>query len=164
MSRFPLRASAALAVLALAAAACSSGSPTAGGSPSKSSSESPPAPIPTKKTVSRPVTYGYYDGHVDTMLSTDVTSKPQAVSRHINYSAALATGPMKAFPLLYMVSGRAAPKQPVVFGTEPGEPDYSPLWNETTVRWKPGVKPILLVKDDQVKELASKGKLTVHPT
>ena len=41
----------------------------------------------------------------------------------------------------------------MVFGTEPGEPDYSPLWNETTVRWKPGVKPILLFKDDQVKRL-----------
>ena len=164
MSRFPLRASAALAVLALAAAACSSGSPTAGGSPSKSSSESPPAPIPTAKTVSQPVTYGYYDGHVDTMISTDVTDKAQASSQHINYSAALAIAPPNSLPALYMVKGAAAPHQPFVFSTEPGESDYTPLWHEVTVQWKSGVKPVLLVKDDQVKALAQQGKLTITPT
>src|SRR5438067_1982679 len=133
MSRFPLRASAALAVLALAAAACSSGSPTAGGSPSKSSSESPPAPIPTAKTISQPATYGYYDGHVDTMLSTDVTSRAQAKAQHINFTSALTTKPASSFPSLYIVHGTAAPGQPVVFGSEPGESDYSPLWQEVTV-------------------------------
>src|SRR5438309_602365 len=124
-----LLAKASLFVLfALAAAACSGASSSGASSPS---SAKPPAPIPTKKTVSRPVTYGYYDGHVDKMLSTDVTSKSQAGSLHINYSAALNTAPAKAFPALYMVSGRAAPNQPVVFSTEPGEADYSPLWDET---------------------------------
>ena len=110
------------------------------------------------------MTYGYYDGHVDAMLSTDVNSKSQAEARHINYSAALATQPAKAFPSLYMVAGTAAPNQPVVFGSEPGESDYSPLWQEVTVTWKPGVTPVTLVKDDQVTELAKQGRLTVTPT
>src|SRR5204863_529491 len=161
---FLLRASAALAVLALAAAACSSGSSTPGGSPSSGgggSSESPPAPIPTAKTVSQPVTYGYYDGHVDTMISTDVTDKAQASSQHINFTSALTTRPASSFPSLYIVHGTAAPGQPVVFGSEPGESDYSPLWQEVTVTWKPGVTPVTLVKDDQINELAGKGQLTV---
>ena len=86
--------------------------------------------VPTATTVSQPAIYGYYDGHVDTMLSTDVSSKTQAASSHINYSAALAAEPAGNNPAIYMVSGPAAPNQPVVFGSEPGEDDYSPLWQE----------------------------------
>ena len=41
------------------------------------------AAIPTAKTVRRPVTYGYYDGHIDAMLSTDVSSKTEAAAKHI---------------------------------------------------------------------------------
>jgi hypothetical protein len=44
----------------------------------------------------------------------------------------------------------------------PGESDYNPLWEEFFVSWKPGVKPVLLVKDDQITGLATKGKLTVR--
>jgi hypothetical protein len=170
MNRFPIRSSVLVAVFALAAAGCSSSSksPAASKAPAASSSsssmESPGAAIPSAKTIARPVVYGYYDGHVDTMLSTDVTSKTQASSQHINYSAALALQPAGKFPALYMVSGRAAPNQPVVFSTEPGESDYTPLWDETTVRWKPGATPVLLVRDDQIKALAAQGKLTIHST
>ncbi len=52
----------------------------------------------------------------------------------------------------------------MVFGTEPGETDYSLLWDETIVRWKAGVTPVLLVKEDQIKALAAKGELTIDPT
>src|SRR5712691_8627098 len=148
------------AALGLVAAGCSKATPKA----SPSSSGSPAASIPTATTITMPVTYGYYDGHIDTMLSTDVSDKAQAASGHINYSAALLSVPPSKFPALYMITGAAAPNQPMVFGTEPGETDYSPLWDETIVRWKAGVTPVLLVKDDQIKALAAKGKLTVDPT
>jgi hypothetical protein len=167
MTRFLARGMAAVAVLAFVAAACSSNSSTPSGTSSSgggSPSESPPAAIPTAKTVSQPVTYGYYDGHVDTMISTDVTDRAQASSQHINYSAALAMAPPNTFPALYMVKGTAAPHQPFVFSTEPGESDYTPLWNEVTVQWKSGVKPVLLVRDDQVKALAAAGKVKLTPT
>jgi len=155
-----------MAVLSLAAAACSKSTnkPTATSrTPSANSSESAAA-IPTATTITLPVTYGFYDGHVDTMLSTDVSNKAQATALHINYSAAMLTQAAGKYPSLYRVSGRAAAGQSQVFGTEPGEADYSPLWQEVTVKWKTGVTPILLTKDDQVKEMASKGKLTITPT
>ena len=63
-----------------------------------------------------------------------------------------------------MVSGAAAPNQPLVYSTEPGETSYSPLWQEVTVKWKAGVTPVMLVKDDQINALATKGELTVSPT
>ena len=165
MGRRPLAACALIAVLGLVGAACSKGTPSSSGTKSPSSSPSASAPaVPTATTITLPVTYGFYDEHVDTMLSTDVSNKAQATALHINYSAALRTQPAGKFPSLYRVSGVAAPHQPQVFGTEPGEDDYSPLWQEVTVKWKSGVKPVLLVKDDQIKSLASQGKLTITPT
>jgi hypothetical protein len=165
MGRRLTSAFALLAVLSLAAAACSksTNSPTAtSSSPTASASASESvAAIPT---ATLPVTYGFYDGHVDTMLSTDVTNKAQATALHINYSAAMLTQAAGKNPSLFRVSGRAAAGQPQVFGSEPGKPDYSPLWQEVTVKWKSGVTPVLLMKDDQIRALASQGKLTITPT
>ena len=56
---------------------------------------------------------------------------------------------------------KAVPGQIAVFGSEPGESDYNPLWEELIVTWKPGVKRVLLVRDDQINGLAKKGMLTV---
>jgi hypothetical protein len=163
MPRRSLTTCALIAVLGLIGAACSKSTPKASttGTPSPSTSA---ATIPTATTITLPVTYGFYDGHVDTMLSTDVSNKAQASALRINYSAAMLTQPASKFPSLYRVSGAAAPHQIQVFGSEPGETDYSPQWQELTVKWKSGVKPVLLTKDDQVKEMASKGMLTIKAT
>lgn len=101
---------------------------------------------------------GYYDHHIDTYLITDVSSKAQATAMHANYSAALSAS--KGLPLQYFVKGRAAAGQITVFGSEPGESDYNPLWEEIYVTWKPGVTPVLLGQDDQINALAKAGKLT----
>ncbi len=115
--------------------------------------------IGSPKMTSEPVYKGYYDKHVDTYMLTDVSSKAQATALHINYAAAL--GKIKGLPLQYFVKGRAAKGQLTVFGSEPGKPDYNPLWEEAWVTWKAGVKPVLLGRDDQINTLVSKGKLTV---
>ena len=90
---------------------------------------------------------------------TDVSSKPQAAAMHINYSPPLAK--VKGAPPQYFIQGKAAAGQIAVFGSEPGESDYNPLWEELIVTWKAGVTPVLLVKDDQIDDLAKQGKLTV---
>jgi hypothetical protein len=101
---------------------------------------------------------GYYDSHKDAYLVTDVSSKSQATALHVNYSAAL--GAVMGAPVQYFVKGRAAAGQLAVFGSEPGEKDYNPLWEERFVTWKPGVTPVLLTSDDQINSLAKAGKLT----
>jgi hypothetical protein len=106
----------------------------------------------------QPVYKGYYDHHIDTYLITDVSSKSQAKSLHVNYSAELRAA--KGLPRQFFVKGSAAKGQLTVFGSQPGEPDYNPLWEEIWVTWKAGVKPVLLVKDDQIDSLQKKGKLT----
>ena len=78
---------------------------------------------------------------------------------NINYSPPLAK--VKGAPPQYFIQGKAAPGQIAVFGSEPGESSYNPLWEELIVTWKAGVKPVLLVRDDQIDGLAKKGQLTV---
>ena len=137
-------------VLGLAAAATAAVAVAAGGGLPN---------IGSPKMTSEPLYRGYYDHHIDTYLLTDVSSKTQATALHINYSAGLKT--IKALPLQYFVKGRAADGQLTVFGSEPGKSDYNPLWEEEWVTWKPGVKPELLGRDDQINALATKGKLTI---
>jgi hypothetical protein len=105
----------------------------------------------------------YYDGHKDVYLNTDVSNKGQASSLGINFAPLLAHS-LNASSPMYFVKGRAAARQIAVFGSEPGESDYSPLWREIWVSWKAGTKPVLLVKDDQINDLVKSGKLSERIT
>jgi hypothetical protein len=131
-----------LAATAAAAAASTGGLPHIG--------------TPSMKT--QPVYKGYYDHHIDTYLITDVSSKSQAKAMHVNYSAELKA--VKGLPEQYFVRGRAAKGQLTIFGSQPGEADYNPLWEEVWLTWKKGVKPVLIGQDDQIDALEKKGKLT----
>jgi len=114
--------------------------------------------------MSRPGWLGYYDSHKDAYLSTDVSDRGQAVAMHVNYAPSLADMPLSRTPAIYLVKGRAVGAQLAVFGSQPGESDYSPLWREVIVQWKSHVKPVLLASDNQILALAKKGKLVVHHT
>jgi amicyanin len=105
---------------------------------------------------------GFYDGHLNTYLNTDVSNKAQAGMMGVNYAPGLAHVPMGSTPAIYLVNGRAAAGQLAVFGSQPGEADYSPLWHEVVVAWKARSKPVLLTSDNQILALAKKGKLTTH--
>ena len=67
---------------------------------------------------------GYYDGHKDTYVVTDVSSKSQASAMNINYSPPLAK--VKGAPSQYFIQGKAAAGQIAVFGSEPGESRLQP--------------------------------------
>ena len=114
--------------------------------------------IGTAKMTAQPVYKGYYDHHIDTYLITDVSSKEQDSAMHVNYSSELKA--VKCLPEQYFVRGRAAKGQLTIFGSEPGESNYNPLWEEVWVTWKKGVKPVLIAKDDQVDALKKQGKVT----
>jgi hypothetical protein len=111
--------------------------------------------------IQQPSFQGYYDGHKDTYLSTDISSKAEATAMHINHSASI--GRIKGLPEIYIVQGRSAAGQLAVFGSEPGEADYSPLWTETILTWKPGSKPVLITSDNQINRLEKTSGLTERP-
>ena len=115
-------------------------------------------------SVSRQAFAGYYDGHKDTFLNTDVSDKTEAKMMHINYAPVLKTVPLKSAPEIYMVQGKAASGQLAVFGSEPGEKTYSPIWKETILTWKASAKPVLITSDTQINQLEKKGGLTERAT
>ena len=110
------------------------------------------------RSIRQPAFRGFYDGHKDTYLNTDVSSRAEAAAMHINYSARI--GKVKGLPEIYLVEGRAATGQLAIFGSEPGEKDYSPLWAETILTWKAGAKPVLITSDTQIDRIEKTGKLT----
>ena len=119
-------------------------------------------PLGPAANTAQPTYQAYYDGHKDTYLVTDVSNKAQAKALHVNYSAELAA--VKGAPDQYFIEGRAAAGQISVFGSEPGESDYNPIWDEVVVTWKSGVTPVVLKSDNQINALAKKGKLTKRDT
>jgi hypothetical protein len=114
--------------------------------------------------ISRQAFHGYYDGHKDTYLNTDVSDRAEAKAMHVNYSPILKTVPLKPAPEMYLVEGKAAAGQLAVFGSEPGEPTYSPIWKETILTWKASATPVLIKSDTQVDQLEKKGVLTERAT
>lgn len=139
---------AALAVAAGAYASLTSGGPRMG----------------PKITITRPAFHGYYDGHKDTYLNTDVSNKAQAKAMHINYAPVLKSVPLASAPEIYLVEGKAAAGQLAVFGSEPGEKTYSPVWKETILTWKSSATPVLITSDTQIDQLEKKGVLTERAT
>jgi hypothetical protein len=115
-------------------------------------------------TIKRPAFHGYYDGHKDIYLNTDVSNKAQAKMMHINYAPVLKTVPLKSAPEIYLVEGKAAAGQLAVFGSEPGEASYSPVWRETLLTWKTSATPVLIKSDTQIDQLEKKGGLTERST
>jgi hypothetical protein len=115
-------------------------------------------------TLGRKAFQGYYDGHKDTYLNTDVSDKAEAAAMHVNYAPGLKAVPLTAAPEIYLVKGRAAAGQLAVFGSEPGETSYSPIWKETILSWKSGATPVVITSDTQVDQLETKGELSERST
>ncbi len=115
-------------------------------------------------TITRPAFHGYYDGHKDTYLNTDVSKRADARAMQINYAPGLKTVPLKSAPEIYLVQGKAAAGQLAVFGSEPGEASYSPIWKETILTWKTSAKPVVIKSDTQIDQLEKKGTLTERST
>ncbi len=114
-------------------------------------------------TVQQQAFLGFYDGHKDTYLNLDVSSKAEAAAEHINYAPGLTLVPLKT-PEIYFVVGAAASGQIAVLGSQPGEKDYSPIWRETQVSFKPGHSPVLLKSDTQIAALKKKGVISEKET
>jgi hypothetical protein len=72
--------------------------------------------------------------------------------------------PLKSAPEMYLVQGKAAAGQVAVFGSEPGESGYSPIWKETILTWKASATPTLIKGDTQINKFEKKGKLGERAT
>ena len=72
--------------------------------------------------------------------------------------------PLGSAPEIYLVEGKAARGQLAVFGSEPGEPTYSPIWKETMLSWKASASRVLITSDTQIDRLETQGMLSERAT
>ena len=136
---------------------------TASGASPASRAMEPGMGMGTSAMISRKAFEGYYDGHKDTYLNTDVSDKAQARAMHVNYARVLKTVPLGSAPEMFS-QGKAARGQLAVFGSEPGEPTYSPIWKETMFTWKASASRVLITSDTQIDRLETQGMLSERAT
>jgi plastocyanin len=117
---------------------------------------------PMSKT-SVPTWTGWYDDHKVLFLSTDTSSKAEATSDHINYAPSLVK-PLSSAGEIYLVADGSFAGRGPVFGSQPGDSEYTPLWQEVLVTWKDPTKAVALGSDDQIKNLAKAGSVTLKMT
>lgn len=103
---------------------------------------------------------GFYDGHQVVYLNTDVSTRQEARMMGINFAPGLQHANNASQPEIYLIQGRAVGNQLAIFGSQPGEKDYSPLWRETILTWKPGATPVLVTSDTQINAIEKKGQMT----
>jgi hypothetical protein len=120
--------------------------------------------LPGQTSQTLPAFPAFYDAHKDVVVVSDAYPKAAAGTFHANYAPSLSAVQPASQPAWYIVRGPAATGQLVVLGSEPGESDYSPLWQTVIVRWHPGVTPQLLTSDNMILDLAKKGQLTATKT
>jgi hypothetical protein len=116
-----------------------------------------------RRSISTTPMSAFYDGHKDSVLATDTSSKQLARSMGMNFAPGLALVPLTT-PEIYFVEGATAAGQLHVLGSEPGESDYSPIWRLVQVRFTPGHTPVLLTSDTQIAALVKKGTLKEKET
>jgi hypothetical protein len=120
--------------------------------------------LPAQAAQTLPAFPAFYDAHKDVVVVTDAYPQAAAGTFHANYAPSLSVVPPATQPAWYIVRGPAASGQIAVLGSEPGESDYSPLWQTVYVQWKPGVTPTVLTSDNMILALAKKGELTATKT
>jgi hypothetical protein len=120
--------------------------------------------LPAQTSRTLPAFPAFYDAHKDLVVVSDAYPQSAAGTFHANYAPSLGAVKPASQPAWYIVRGPAAPGQIAVLGSEPGESDYSPLWQTVIVQWKPGVTPQVLTSDNMILDLAKKGQLTVTKT
>jgi len=105
------------------------------------------------------------------------TSRPPRSPARKSSTGSVCSPPLPVEPWYYTHNGQqagplgldalqriAAAGQLAVFGSQPGEPTYSPIWKETILTWKASATPVLIKSDTQINQLEKKGVLTERAT
>src|SRR5437773_86367 len=109
----------------------------------------------------QPAFHGFYDGHKDTFLSTDVSDRAQAREMRMNFAPVLKHVPDSAAPDLYLFEGRMAARQLPVFGSGAGQKDAAPSGDDHIVKFKYGGTPTLQTSNTKGEADKRAGTITI---
>jgi hypothetical protein len=128
----------------------------------------------TNVPVTIPLTRGFVDGNEVLYISTEASDRDLAshltnlTGFRVAYSPALANTPASALANIYaFANGIAGPGplgfQPNVADSQPGDPEYSPLWNVIMVEWQQA-EPRELKSEEEILAALQAGEVTITRT
>jgi hypothetical protein len=129
----------------------------------------------TSVPVTIPLTKGYVKGSEVFYISTEASDKSLAdnltklTGFRVAYTPALQKTPADALAQIYAFENGIkgiGPLgfQPNVADSQPGDPNYSPLWAVNIVKWNDGITPRELKSQTEILAAQTNGELSVTPS
>lgn len=125
-----------------------------------------------KGTATLPIIFCWFKGQPALYIQTDASDPTVALQQGVNYVSILANA-INANPGavddIYVVTnykqGNVIPSAPIPAGPGNTNPNYSPLWQVSTVTWKAGATtPHTLKSEEEVLAAARAGFVTITKT
>lgn len=137
--------------------------------------EKPKKLTETNLPVTIPLTRGFVDGNEVFYISTEASDEGLAghltniTGFRVAYTPALANTPASALANIYAFSNGIEGEgplgfQPNVADSQPGDPEYSPLWRIIMVEWQDGTTPRELRSEDEILAAQQAGQVAITVT
>jgi hypothetical protein len=118
-----------------------------------------------------PIVFCWYKGQPALYIQTDASDPTIALQQDVNYVSLLSNA-INASPAavddIYVVTnykqGNVIASAPIPAGPDNKDPNYSPLWQVSTVAWNTGTKPHILKSEEEVLAAAKAGLVTLTKT
>src|SRR5262249_4015495 len=122
----------------------------------------------TSAMATMPVTTGWFNGQRVLYLSPDASDaaaggSPANLSTLLGRSSNTGAA-VTLFTVTNFKQGNVIPSVPMPSGPKSTTPNYSPLWQVSTVTWKSGVTPYVLKSSDDVQAALADSKVTISKT
>lgn len=124
-----------------------------------------------KGTVTFPIVFCWFEGQPALYIQTDASDPDLALQQNVNLVPQLSNAvntPGGAVDDIYHVTnfkqGNIIASAPIPTGPKNANPNYSPLWQVTTVTWNAGVTPRVLTSEEEVLGARDDGEVTLSKT
>jgi hypothetical protein len=129
-------------------------------------------PETSKGTATFPIVFCWYKGQPALYIQTDASDPHLAEQQKANLVPRLANAIQApnggAVDDIYHITnfkqGNVIPSAPLPAGPRNSDPNYSPLWQLTTVTWKSGTTPRLLTSEEDILGARDNGEVTLTKT
>ena len=129
----------------------------------------PQGPGAQGPSVVLPLVQCWYKGKVAYYIQTEASDPTLAQQQEVNYvpeiSNAISAGAVDdIYHVTNFTQGNVIPSAPMPAGPGNTDPNYSPLWQLSTVTWNSGFTPHLLTSEEEILDAQSRGLVTVVKT
>lgn len=125
----------------------------------------------SKGTAAFPIVFCWYKGQPALYIQTDASDPGLAAQQRVNLVPKLSNAvnaPGGAVDDIYHVTnfkqGNVIPSAPLPAGPKNSDPNYTPMWQVTTVTWNTGVTPRLLTSEEDILGARDNGEVTLNKT